>query len=99
MKFDLKEITTAWISRIKPTENQKKLATLRAKICEVCPNLGEPVGGKKVANYCKVCGCLLGAKVYSYKEGACPEGRWNELDKTFNNTEALKVLKHPKTLV
>lgn len=97
MHFDVKEIVSAWASKIKPTEDQKKLATLRAEICSKCPDVGEAVKGSNGTRFCKNCGCLLEAKVYSYKEGACPKGKWNEVDSAYKNTKAIKVLKDPNS--
>lgn len=94
MKLDIKEILSAWKAKVKPTSAQKDLAKQRAEICDKCDKVGKrDVSGQE---YCTVCGCYLKAKVYSYKEGACPEGKWDEVDRKYRNTEALKVLKNPK---
>lgn len=99
MHFDIKEIVSAWAAKINPTEEQKKLALLRAEICNECPDVGEAVKGSNGTRYCKNCGCLLEAKIYSYKEGACPKGKWDDVDREFANTKALKVLKNPKKVI
>lgn len=99
MYFDIKEIVSAWTSRIKPTEDQKKLATLRAEVCNECDDVGEALEGSAGTRYCKNCGCLLEAKVYSYKEGACPKGKWDKIDSEFRTTKALRVLKNPKSII
>lgn len=99
MHFDVKEIVSAWASKLKPTEDQKQLATLRAEVCQNCPDVGEVVEGAEGTRYCKNCGCLLEAKVYSYKEGACPKGKWDNIDRQFLNTKALKVLKNPEKVI
>lgn len=99
MHFDVKEIVSAWVSRIHPTEDQKKLATLRAEVCNQCPDAEVAIGNINGTRYCTNCGCLLEAKVYSYKEGACPKGKWDKIDKNFKNTKALKVLKNPKNII
>lgn len=93
MHFDIKEILSAWKAKLNPTEDQRTLAEQRAKICEQCDRVGETLKNNKSTNYCKECGCILPAKVYSYKEGACPLGKWDEIDRKFRNTKALKVLK------
>lgn len=99
MHFDLKEVLSAWISKVHPTEEQKKLAEQRAKVCSSCELAKEMIKDNKSLNYCGACGCILAAKVYSNKEGACPKGKWDKIDATFRNTEALKILKNPKKLV
>lgn len=99
MHFDVKEIISAWASTLHPTEDQKKLAELRANICNECPDVKEALKGSDGTRYCKNCGCFLEAKVYSYKEGACPKGKWDKVDGEFVNTKALKVLKHPKSVI
>lgn len=96
MHFDVKEIVSAWISKIKPKETQKELAEERAKICNGCDDVGEVIDNARGTKYCKNCGCLLEAKIYSYKEGACPKGKWDEVDRKYRNTQALKVLKEHK---
>lgn len=99
MHFDLKEVLSAWISKVHPTEEQKRLAEQRAKVCSSCEFMKEMIKDSKSLNYCGSCGCILAAKVYSSKEGACPKGKWNGIDATFRNTQALKVLKDPKKLI
>lgn len=96
MHFDIKEIVSAWVSRVKPKEDQKVLAEKRAEICNECSEVKEAINNVNGTRYCGQCGCLLEAKVYSYREGACPLGKWDEIDKEFRNTKALKVLKDPK---
>ena len=97
--MNMKEILSAWLTKIHPTEEQKALAEQRAQVCCGCEFAKETIRDKKALSYCGVCGCILGAKVYSNKEGACPRGKWNGIDATFRNTEALKVLKNPRKLV
>lgn len=99
MHFDIKEIVSAWASKVRPTEDQKNLATRRAEICNQCPDIGEAVKGADGTRFCKNCGCLIEAKIYSYKEGACPKGKWDDIDRKFANTKALKVLKNPKKTI
>lgn len=96
MHFDIKEIVAAYAARIKPTETQKKLAELRAEVCNECENCVEHTIADKVVSNCSVCGCFIGGKIYTYKEGACPEGKWDEIDSKFRTTNALKVLKDSK---
>lgn len=96
MHFDVKEIVSAWISKVHPKEEQKALAEERAKICNECDEVKEVIDNVNGTRYCGQCGCLIEAKVYSYKEGACPLGKWDDIDRNFRNTKALKVLKEHK---
>ena len=99
MKFDIKEIVSAWAAKVHPTLEQRELATQRAGVCANCDMVGEALKGAAGTRYCKECGCLLEAKVYSNKEGACPKGKWDEIDRKYQNTKALKVLKNPKKII
>lgn len=73
MKFDIKEIVTAWFTKFNPKDEQKKLAEQRAEICNQCEHPAEGVGGIR---YCDICGCVLSAKIYSPKENPCPLAKW-----------------------
>ena len=97
--MDIKEVLAAWVAKINPNEDQKALAEQRAQVCSGCEFAKSVIKDKKLIDYCSVCGCILGAKVYSNKEGACPKGKWNGIDASFRNTKALKVLKNPKKLI
>ena len=97
MHFDVKEIASAWIAKLHPTDPQKELAERRASICNECDEVGEIIEDNENTRYCKKCGCIIGAKIYSYKEGACPLGKWDDNDREFRNTQALKVLKNPNS--
>lgn len=99
MHFDIREIVSAWVSKVNPTDVQKELATKRAEICNQCPKVEKVLIEAPGTRYCGVCGCFIEAKIYSYKEGACPTGKWDELDKNYRSTGVLKVLKDPKKLV
>lgn len=97
MTFNIKEIVSAWVSKIHPKDSQKELAEKRATICSTCDQVREAVESVNGTRYCNQCGCLLEAKVYSYREGACPLGKWDTVDREFRNTKALKVLKNIKS--
>ena len=97
ISLDLKEIVTAWSSKISPTEDQKRLAEKRMSVCNSCEFPKELIEGQENSRYCTKCGCILTAKVYSYKESACPEGKWADIDKDYRNTKAIKVLKNPNS--
>lgn len=88
----IKEIAEAIYISYTPSENQKKLAVERYKICLSCPNYGEKreITGDE---YCKICFCNIKKKVYSTKFDACPESRWIEVEK-----KILEDIKTKKTL-
>ena len=69
------EIFKAWAIMFNPDDAQAELATERIQICETCEH--------KKTNpmiHCGLCGCALKAKIYSPVKGACPAGKWNEVD-------------------
>lgn len=74
----IEEIFRSWGVALRPDDKQIELAVARLKICEGCEFKGDlPV------RHCTVCGCALKGKVYSPVEGACPKGKWNDIDKKF----------------
>lgn len=87
MKLNFKEIADAWIIAAKPTDEQKKLADERYKICQACPFFGASrmVTGDE---YCKSCGCPLSKKIFSPIYDACPKHNWLEVEYSFE-----KILK------
>lgn len=72
----IEEILTAWGIAFNPNEKQSELAAKRIEICNQCENKSK-VG---FFNVCSLCGCALKAKVFSQAIGACPAGKWNEVD-------------------
>ena len=80
-KFE--EILEAWITKFNPTKEQKLLAERRITICNECPSRKETmIDGISLAVWCGECGCPLAGKIHSPKrEGACPLGKWDEVDK------------------
>jgi glycosyltransferase involved in cell wall biosynthesis len=76
----LQEIFTAWGISFNPNQDQSKLAAKRIEVCNSCEHKDETLG----VNRCKVCGCALKAKVFSPVLGACPEGKWDEIDNITN---------------
>jgi hypothetical protein len=83
LKFE--EILKAWIIKYNPTEKQKELALKRLDICNECPSRKEKTfNSTTLIVYCGECGCPLEAKSHSPKRnGACPLGKWDALDKNF----------------
>jgi hypothetical protein len=74
----VKEIFSAWGIMFNPNDAQAELATERIQICNMCENKrNEPV------IHCGMCGCALKAKVFSPVNGACPAGKWAEVDDKF----------------
>lgn len=69
------EIFKAWAISFNPDDPQAELASERIKICDACE-----FKDTNPFNRCTVCGCALKAKVFSPVKGACPKGKWNEVD-------------------
>ena len=67
----IEEIFKAWGIMLDPNDIQSELARKRMEICDGCDS-------KRTApfSHCGQCGCVLKAKVYSPKIGACPRGKW-----------------------
>lgn len=67
----IEEIFKAWGIMLDPNDIQSELAGKRMEICDECDS-------KKTTPFihCGECGCVLKAKVYSPKIGACPRGKW-----------------------
>lgn len=71
----VEEIFKAWAIWFNPDDAQSALAAERIQICDSCEH--------KRTNpmiHCGLCGCALKAKIYSPVKGACPDGRWNDVD-------------------
>ena len=82
--FKFEEILKAWIAKWNPTPEQVELAEKRYAICEECPS--RKIIENPIRNFyvCGECGCPLEGKTFSQKkEGACPLGKWDEVDKNF----------------
>jgi hypothetical protein len=76
----IEEIFKAWAIMFNPDDAQSVLAAERIQICDSCEH--------KRTNpmiHCGLCGCALKAKIYSPVKGACPDGRWNEVDEKLLN--------------
>jgi hypothetical protein len=71
----IEEIFKSWGIAFNPNDKQAQLAAKRIEICNECEFKSDvPV------RRCTVCGCALKAKIYSPVEGACPKGKWDEVD-------------------
>lgn len=72
----IEEIFKAWNIAFSPDNEQAELASKRIEICNACDKKVTNLG----INRCSVCGCALKGKVFSPVKGACPEGKWDEVD-------------------
>jgi hypothetical protein len=72
----LEEIFKAWNISFNPDDSQAELAGKRIEICNSCEFKTTTLG----INRCSVCGCALKGKVFSPVKGACPKGKWDEVD-------------------
>lgn len=90
----IKEILKAWNIKFNPSEEQAKLAAERLSVCDTCEFKVSNLGIKR----CSVCGCALKGKVFSPVKGACPKGKWDEIDDRYNFKEARKFNKGGYTL-
>ena len=73
----VEEIFKAWNIAFNPDNKQSELASQRIEICNACEHKKTNLG----INRCGVCGCALKGKVFSPVIGACPEGKWDKIDK------------------
>ena len=76
------EETTGWT--LKAEEKR------RYEICKACPfyaakEVGEEEQDKTIAEYCKVCGCLVTTKI-TYPLEKCPGNLWTEHYESFRKT-------------
>jgi hypothetical protein len=84
----LKEILTSWNIAFDPNNKQAALASKRIAICNNCEFKATNLG----INRCTVCGCALKGKVFSPKQGACPKGKWDEVDNEENKTKSMDIV-------
>lgn len=82
----VQEILKAWNISFNPNDAQAQLATERLSVCDSCEFKVSNLGIKR----CSVCGCALKGKVFSPVKGACPKGKWNDIDDKYNFKEARK---------
>lgn len=83
----IEEIFKAWNIAFDPDKEQAELAAKRIEICNNCDKKVTNLG----INRCSVCGCALKGKVFSPVKGACPEGKWDEVDGVFSYTADDKI--------
>ena len=82
----VQEILKAWNISFNPNDAQAQLATERLSVCDSCEFKVSNLGIKR----CSVCGCALKGKVFSPVKGACPKGKWDEIDDKYNFKEPRK---------
>jgi hypothetical protein len=69
------EIFKAWSIAYNPQRPEIDLAKKRIEVCDSCEfKATSPI------IRCTVCGCSLKGKIYSPVKGACPKGKWDEID-------------------
>lgn len=78
--IDYKEVFTAWLISIKPTEMQKKLALERLEVCKSCDKRKELLKNNRWSAYCGLCNCPLSKKVFSKMYNPCPADKWESID-------------------
>jgi len=72
----IEEIFKSWNISFNPDFKQNEMASKRIEICNSCEHKIRQIG----INRCSVCGCALKAKIFSPVKGACPKGKWDEID-------------------
>ena len=90
MKIDIGKITSAFLTKLSPTEEQKELAEKRLSICGGCEfrvrDINHPL------TRCSDCGCFLHAKAFTQVYSECPKNKWSEVDKPYFNITEKKNL-------
>jgi hypothetical protein len=78
----VEEIFKAWGIMFNPNDTQAELAGKRMEICDNCESKRTiPIVNRVLPIVqCGECGCALKAKVYSTVVGACPKGKWLEVE-------------------
>lgn len=71
----VQEILLSYMTKLNPTDEQKKIAEARLEICMGC----EYWVSTPIRDFCRLCGCTTSAKVFSPKgTDACPKNKWTE---------------------
>ena len=86
----IQEIFTAWNISFNPNDEQAELASKRIEICNSCEHKKQNTLFK---NVCELCGCSLSKKVFSPIAGACPDGRWNDIDNAIIKNKPMRNLR------
>lgn len=77
------QILEAWRIAYNPTEEQNKLAELRAKVCEECPAKKVITDKLDIGVVCGECGCPISKKVYTNEFNPCPLHKWADIDEPY----------------
>lgn len=89
--MDFNEIVTAWMTAKNPSENIKILAEKRFEICRLCEHRKEILKDVEWTHICGKCGCPINKKIFSQKKGACPIGKWDNVDDTHMKIKSTKT--------
>lgn len=84
--IDINEIFKSWVTAANPTEEESELAAKRHAICLKCDWIRDSI---LFNTKCGNCGCPIGKKIFSPVKGACPIGKWNEVDGVSKKTDKL----------
>lgn len=71
------EIFKSWVIAQNPNREQTELAAKRHEICLDCKWIRNSL---LFNTKCGECGCPIGKKIFSPAKGACPIGKWDEVD-------------------
>lgn len=71
------EIFKSWVTAQNPTREQTELAAKRHAICLKCEWIRDSI---VFETKCGNCGCPIGKKIFSPAKGACPIGKWDDVD-------------------
>lgn len=76
--MNIQEIIDAWIRSYNPTEEEKKIAQDRLKICELCPAYKPSlqINNVKLFYICSDCGCPIPKKIFAKSKESCPKKIW-----------------------
>lgn len=86
-KDKIEEIFKSWRIAFNPNDAQADLASKRIQICNECEFKDTiTVANIGLLTRCKVCGCALKGKIFTYhtykdQGGSCPHGKWTEVEK------------------
>lgn len=69
------EVAMAWRRAANPTDEQQGVAEYRLSICDPCEF--KKFKWLKRLFICGSCGCPISKKIYTPRENACPEDKWD----------------------
>ena len=76
--MSIREIIDAWVRSYNPTDEEKKIAEDRLKICQECPSYRSVTIAKisKPFYVCNDCGCPIPKKIFAKSKESCPKKIW-----------------------